>query len=61
MNIDGAAEAVSGLTLTAANYEEAVATLKRRFGNKQLIVSCHMDLLFNLESVTSQHILKASL
>ena len=32
-----AADAISGLTLTAANYEEAVTTLKRRFGNKQLI------------------------
>ena len=50
-----AAEAVSGLTLTAANYDEAVATLKKRFGNKQLIVSCHMDVLMNFEAVISQH------
>ena len=34
-----AAEAIAGLTLTAANYEEAIATLNRRFGNKQLIVN----------------------
>ena len=53
-----AAEAIAGLTLTSANYEEAIATLKRRFGNKQLIVNCHMDLLLNLEGVTSQHNLK---
>ena len=53
-----AAGAISGLTLTAANYDEAVTTLKRRFGNKQLIVSRHMDLLLNLEAVTSQHNLK---
>ena len=40
-----AADAISGLTLTAADYEEAVTTLKWRFGNKQLIVNQHMDLL----------------
>ena len=53
-----AAEAIAVLTLTSANYEEAVATLKRRFGNKQLIVNRYMDLLLNLEAVTSQHNLK---
>ena len=53
-----ASEAISGLTLTSANYEEAITTLKRRFGNKQLIVNRHMDLLLNLETVTSQHNLK---
>ena len=53
-----AAEAIAGLTLTSANYEEAVATLKRRFGNKQLIVNHHMDLLLNLEAVSSQHNLR---
>lgn len=37
-----AAEAISGLTLTSANYEEAIAILKRRFGNKQLIVNRHI-------------------
>ena len=34
-----AAESIAGLTLTSANYEEAVTTLKRRFGNTQLIVN----------------------
>ena len=53
-----AAEAIAGLTLTSANYEEAVATLKRRFGNKQLIVNHHMDLLLNLKAVSSQHNLR---
>ena len=53
-----AAEAIAGLTLTSANYEEAIATLRRRFGNKQLIVNRHMDLLLNLKGVTSQHNLK---
>lgn len=50
-------EAISGLTLTAENYQEAVAILKRRFGNKQQIISKHMDILLNLESI-SQHNVK---
>ena len=53
-----ASEAIAGLTLTAANYDEAVATLKRRFGNKQSIVNRHMDILLRLEPVTSIYNLK---
>ena len=53
-----AAEAISGLTLTSANYEEAVDILKRRFGNKQQIISKHMDIHLNLDAVSSQHNLK---
>ena len=48
-------DAISGLTLTSANYHEAVAILKKRFGNKQQIISKHMDVLLNAEPVTSQH------
>ena len=46
-------EAISGLSLTAANYDEAVAILKRRFGNKQLIINKHMKTLLNINSVKS--------
>lgn len=53
-----AADAISGLTLTVANYEEAIAILKRRFGNQQLIVNRHMDLLLNMSTVTSHSDLK---
>ena len=49
----GAADAVAGLALTSANYEEAVSVLKQRFGNNQQIVSKHMEELLNLEAVTS--------
>ena len=35
------ADAIAGLSLTAANYEEAVAVLKARFSNKQRIVNRH--------------------
>ena len=53
-----AAEAISGLTLTADNYKEAVSILKKRFGNKQQIITKHMDILLSLEPVTSQHNLR---
>ena len=53
-----AREAVSGLTLTSANYREAISILKKRFGNKQQIISRHMEILLNVEPVTSQHDLK---
>ena len=49
-----AAEAISGLKITAANYEEAVSILKKRFGNKQQIINKHMDALLSLEPATSQ-------
>ena len=50
-----ASEAISGLTLTAGNYKEAVSILKKRFGNKQQIITKHMHILLSLEPVTSQH------
>ena len=50
-----AAEAIAGLTLAAANYEEAIVILKGRFGNKQQIVNRHMEILLNVDSVTSNH------
>ena len=46
-----AKEAISGFALTAANYHEAIATLQKWFGNKQLIVDRHLDVLFNIEPV----------
>ena len=51
--LKSASEAISGLSLTAANYDEAVAILKRRFGNKQLIINRHMETLLNINSVKS--------
>ena len=51
--VKSANEVISGLTLTAANYDEAVAILKRRFGNKQLIINKHMETLLNINSVKS--------
>ena len=34
-------DAIAGLALSAANYGEAVKILKKRFGNRQLIISKH--------------------
>ena len=48
-----AKDAISGLTITTANYQEAVEILKRRFGSKQQIISKHMDILLNLDPVVS--------
>ena len=50
-----AATAISGLTLSSANYDEAVVILKKRFGNRQQIITKHMDVLLSLEAVTSNH------
>ena len=54
-----AAEAISGLTLTASNYDEAIEILMGRFGNKQQIINRHMEILLNLDSVTSHHNMKS--
>eukprot|EP00731_Ephydatia_muelleri_P008304 Em0004g642a len=51
-------EAISGLTLSSVIYEEAVAILKKRFGNKQNQIIKHMKALLGLEAVTSPRDLK---
>lgn len=53
-----AREALAGLTLMAANYDEAIAILKKRFGSKHLIISRHMDILLGLEPVVSANNLR---
>ena len=49
-----ALDAISGLSLSASNYEEAIAILKRRFGNKQQTINRHMDILLHVSPVTNQ-------
>jgi len=39
---------VSGLTLTASNYEAAKKILKDRFGNTQVVINAHMESLVKL-------------
>ena len=53
-----AAEAIAGLTFTAANYDEAIATLKNMFVNPQLMVNCHMEALLNVAAVGTHHDVK---
>ena len=52
-----ASEAIARLTLTSANYKEAVATLKQ-IGNRQSIINRSMDLLLYLEAMSSIYNLK---
>ena len=47
-------EAIAGLTLSSANYGEAVEILKKRFGNRQMIISRHMEILLNLSAVSGE-------
>ena len=50
--LDGKAKiALDGLTLTKANYKEAVKLLKERFGDEQYIIQAHMDALLALEPI----------
>lgn len=53
-----AAEAIAGLTLTAVNYKEAVAKLKKRFGNTLLTGSKHSVTIQHLSQVISHNDLK---
>ena len=43
-----AARAISGLTLTASNYENTVRILQDRFGKTQQIITAHMDELIKI-------------
>ena len=50
---DAALKSVSGLILTNKNYGKFLTILKKLYGNKQAIVSTHMEKLVNLRVVTS--------
>ena len=43
-----AAEAISGLRITAGNYEEAIPLLQKHFGDKKQIIAKHINTLINL-------------
>ena len=46
-----ALQATEGFPLTNENYAAAWQLLDKRYGNEQLIVSCHMNNLIKLEHV----------
>ena len=48
-----AASTIADLPLTSANYEAAVELLEQRFGNKQVIISSHIDGLLKLTPMGS--------
>lgn len=50
-----AKEAIAGLSLTDANYDEAVSILEGRFGDKEKIISAHMNAFMTLECVHMDH------
>ena len=52
--VEGTAqEAIAWLSLTAANYEQAITMLKKRFGSEQKIINRHMDAMLKIASVSS--------
>ena len=51
-------DSIAGLTLSSANYAEAIEVLKRRFGNREVIISRHMEILLNLTAVPGEHDLR---
>ena len=54
-----AAAAIAGLSLKADNYDNALKMIEDRFGNKQLLISTHIEKLMNLTAVTSSYYSKA--
>ena len=42
---------IQGIKLTDKNYPEALEILRRRYGNKQRIISAHMNELVNMKKV----------
>ena len=47
------------MSLTAANYGEAIDILTKRFGDKSQITAKHMEALMSIEAVTSNNNLPA--
>ena len=50
-----ASECVSGLTLSNANYAEAIRLLQERFGNTQLLINAYMESFVKLPVVKSMN------
>ena len=51
-----AEKCIDGMSLTNANYVQALNLLKERYGNKQLVISSHMDDLVRLERLSSSRV-----
>ena len=46
-------DALNSLELTSGNYDEAVAILKSRFGDPQVVIQSNIDILLALHPVSS--------
>ena len=46
-------DAIAGLTLSSANYKQAIEILRKCFGNTQVIISKHMDTLMSMDPISS--------
>ena len=49
-------QAVAGLELKEENYDNAIKILKERFGNKQHIISSHMQELLKLQGLPNEKV-----
>ena len=50
---------VSGLNLSAENYKEAIALLKDRYGNEQVLISAHMQSLLSIKKIKNKDNIKS--
>ena len=50
--------AIAGLALSSDNYLHAIELLSKRFRNKQVIISKHMDILLHMDPISSDCHLK---
>ena len=49
-------DTIAGLNLSDTPYREAVELLKKRFGDKQLIISKHMETLLHMEGLEPERL-----
>ena len=55
---EAALASISGLPLTAKNYNQAIEILERRYGNKQLLITSQTNQLLSISSMTSTNDIK---
>ena len=48
-------QAIDGFSLTNENYHNAWNLLQERYGNPQLITSCHVNNLIELEAISGSN------
>ena len=56
--VGSAGHVIARLPLTNGNYEKAIDLLKIRFGNRQSVISSHMEALTKIPKITSIHEVK---